>query len=51
MLLETDFAISEIAHLNGFDDPNYFIKLFKQQIGITPNRYRKIKRLIKIIFN
>lgn len=41
MLLETDFAISEIAHLNGFDDPNYFIKIFKQQIGMTPNRYRK----------
>lgn len=41
MLLETDFAISEIAQLNGFDDSNYFIKIFKQQIGITPNRYRK----------
>jgi len=41
MLLETDFAISEIAHLNGFDDPNYFIKIFKQQIGMTPHRYRK----------
>lgn len=41
MLVETDFAISEIAHLNGFDDPNYFIKIFKQQIGMTPHRYRK----------
>lgn len=41
MLVETDFAISEIAHLNGFEDSNYFIKIFKQQIGMTPNRYRK----------
>ncbi|MFJ7733532.1 helix-turn-helix domain-containing protein [Lysinibacillus sp. NPDC097231] len=41
MLLDTDFAISEVAQLNGFEDPNYFIKIFKQQIGITPNRYRK----------
>ena len=41
MLMETDFAISEIALLNGFDDPNYFSKLFKQLIGTTPNRYRK----------
>ncbi|KOY83750.1 helix-turn-helix domain-containing protein [Lysinibacillus macroides] len=41
MLVETDFAISEVAQLNGFDDPNYFIKIFKQQVGITPNRYRK----------
>jgi len=41
MLVETDFAISEIAHLNGFEDSNYFIKIFKQLIGMTPNRYRK----------
>ena len=41
MLIETDFAISEIALLNGFEDPNYFSKLFKQLIGTTPNRYRK----------
>ena len=41
MLIETDFAISEIALLNGFDDPNYFSKLFKQLIGTTPNRYRR----------
>jgi len=41
MLVETDFAISEIAYLNGFEDSNYFIKIFKQHIGITPNRYRK----------
>lgn len=41
MLVETDFAISEVAYLNGFEDSNYFIKIFKQHIGITPNRYRK----------
>ena len=41
MLVETDFAISEIAYLNGFEDSNYFIKIFKQHIGITPHRYRK----------
>lgn len=41
MLLETDFAISEVAYLNGFEDSNYFIKIFKQHIGITPHRYRK----------
>ena len=41
MLIETDFAVSEIALLNGFEDPNYFSKLFKRLIGTTPNRYRK----------
>ncbi|GLC90132.1 AraC family transcriptional regulator [Lysinibacillus piscis] len=41
MLVETDFSISEIAQLNGFEDANYFIKIFKQHMGTTPSRYRK----------
>ncbi len=43
-LLETDFPISEVAQLNGFEDPNYFAKLFKTYTGQSPNRYRKILR-------
>ncbi|WPK12795.1 helix-turn-helix domain-containing protein [Lysinibacillus louembei] len=39
-LLETDLAITEIAQLNGFEDVNYFIKVFKQHLGTTPYRYR-----------
>jgi len=45
MLIETDFAVSEIALLNGFEDPNYFSKLFKRLIGTTPNRYRKVWKI------
>lgn len=43
-LFETDFAISEIAYMNGFEDPNYFIKVFKQQHHLTPYRYRMLQR-------
>ena len=39
-LRDTSFSISEIAHMNGFEDVNYFIKVFKQSNGYTPYRYR-----------
>lgn len=40
-LLETDFSISEVAIMNGFEDPNYFAKIFKEYTSQSPNRYRK----------
>lgn len=40
LLKETNFSIAEVAHVNGFEDVNYFIKVFKQQQGTTPYRYR-----------
>lgn len=43
-LLDTNFPISEVAQLNGFEDPNYFAKLFKAYTGQSPNRYRKMLR-------
>lgn len=47
-LLETDLAITEIASLNGFEDVNYFIKVFKQHQNTTPYRYRaNIKELME----
>ena len=33
--------ISQIASLCGFPDYNYFIRLFKKQLGITPLQFRK----------
>ncbi|GEL06248.1 helix-turn-helix domain-containing protein [Rummeliibacillus stabekisii] len=40
-LKETTLPISEVARLNGFDDPNYFTKTFKAYTSISPIRYRK----------
>lgn len=41
-LLEgTDYSISEISRLTGYEDPLYFSKLFRSQTGISPRQYRK----------
>lgn len=41
LLQENQFNISEIAYEVGFSDPNYFIRLFRQEFGESPNSYRK----------
>lgn len=42
LLLQTSSrSVQEIALECGFQDVNYFIKLFKKQTGFTPNLYRK----------
>ncbi len=42
LLRNTLYSVSEIAGMVGFEDPNYFIRLFKKTVGITPVAYRKI---------
>jgi len=41
---EQELNITQIASLCGFLDYNYFIRLFKKQVGITPLQFRKEKR-------
>lgn len=41
MLRGTDLPITEIAYSVGFNDVSYFIKLFKEEFGISPLKYRK----------
>ena len=44
-LATSDFAISEIMRMSGFDDNNsYFYQIFKKHTGITPAEYRKMFR-------
>lgn len=45
LLSEQELNITQIATLCGFTDYNYFIRLFKKQVGITPLRFRKEKLL------
>lgn len=40
LLQLTAKPVQEISSECGFQDVNYFIKLFKKQTGFTPNRYR-----------
>ena len=43
LLSETDIPVTEIAFDIGFNDPSYFIRLFREKFGISPLRYRKNK--------
>jgi AraC-like DNA-binding protein/mannose-6-phosphate isomerase-like protein (cupin superfamily) len=44
LLINSDLTIKEIAYELFFDDPAYFGRIFKNQIGQTPNQYRKVMR-------
>ncbi|MCM3635049.1 helix-turn-helix domain-containing protein [Paenibacillus camelliae] len=41
LLVHTDLTIHEVAEESGFEELNYFSKVFKKHIGMTPTAYRK----------
>lgn len=41
LLITTNLTISEVAEESGYKTTKYFIKLFKEMEGTTPNVYRK----------
>ncbi len=43
-LLVTDQRISTIAYELGFDDANYFARIFKSVFGVSPQKYRSASR-------
>jgi len=40
LLSSTEMSISDIAYESGFNDSNYFTRLFKKHHGITPKAFR-----------
>ncbi len=42
LLLERKYNVTEVASLVGFDDVNYFSRLFKKRVGISPQGYAKM---------
>lgn len=40
LLKNREIHINEVSHLSGFDDCNYFIRLFKKTEGITPKQFQ-----------
>ena len=41
LLISTEDLIGDIAFRCGFEDANYFARLFKQLFNVTPSQYRK----------
>ena len=41
LLLKTSLSVNQISDELGFNDPGYFIKIFKKYESHTPNQYRK----------
>jgi len=44
LLLNNYLNISEVAFRVGFNDPKYFSKCFKCEVGCSPKKYRKLMR-------
>ncbi len=43
MLAETELSIKEITAEIGYNDQNYFSRIFKNKYGVSPKEYRKVK--------
>ena len=41
MLESSDMSIKEISYSIGYSDPNYFSRIFKKIIGMTPTEYKE----------
>ena len=39
-LLYTSLSVKEISQQLGFEDSNYFTRLFRRKVGVTPTRFR-----------
>lgn len=41
LLEQSDYNITQIASIVGYDDPLYFSRVFKKQVGLSPTQYRR----------
>ncbi len=41
LLSSTSSPVADIAHEVGYDDPKYFMRVFKRRTGLTPKQYRE----------
>ncbi len=47
LLRESTVSINDIAALVGYADANYFAKVFRRKMGLTPSEYRRMLRRAK----
>ena len=41
LLMDKQLKLYHIAEIVGYEDPNYFAKIFKRHVGMTPSEYRE----------
>lgn len=41
LLLDTHLKLNQIAELAGYSDPKYMSRVFKEEVGMLPNEFRK----------
>jgi AraC-like DNA-binding protein len=41
ILMSTGKTVAETAYWLGFENPPYFSRLFKKEVGLTPTEYRE----------
>ena len=44
LLNESEYNITEICFLVGFNNLSHFIKIFKRSVGMTPSEFKKNER-------
>ncbi len=43
-LLRSEMSIKEVGLEVGYSDPNYFSRIFKKIVGVTPTEFKEVKR-------
>lgn len=46
LLSNSNYTVKEVCFMVGYKDPNYFSRIFKKRIGITPSEYIKNRTYI-----
>lgn len=46
VLAKSKDTVSHISAMVGFEDDNYFIRVFKRYVGVTPNKFRKMNKTV-----
>jgi two-component system, response regulator YesN len=44
LLIGSEISVKEICYNVGYSDPNYYCKVFKKVVGLTPTTYRDLNR-------
>ena len=45
LLRDTNLSVKEVAYECGFDESNYFIHVFRQMYGSTPQQFRQTPKI------